>query len=250
MNLQNSMRTAGLATLLLSVSAYTQGSDNEQVIVISSTPPVQAEVLSTEPVLQVITKTVEGDSFSEQFPDVHFNELMKDFSIDIEQQRSQLQEQFEKSDRNGDGYLELNELDTRLGKLGFDAGQTFVSVQDSSDGPQQHRVKWVSRTENNLVSEEDLQRLKKDAWEQHSNSDFDEADVDGDGMLTRSEFLGRHSRWSDRAARLQLESLDSNEDRYVDFSEYSSQIEVYRQLDRNQDGIVSADEFGIEVHTE
>lgn len=255
MYLKINIRIAGLVTILLPLSTFAQEAETEQVIVIGNTetvhsdawpPPTGEEVITKS--VGVITKVVEEEYLSER-DETGFKGFFENFSINIEEQLTRLQKQFENSDENGDGYLELNELSTTQSKSAFPTVQTIVSPHNDYDGSTKHRVEWVSHKVNDRGNEEEPQQIK-DAWEHQSSSDFDEADVDGDGLLTRSEFLSRHDRWNERATRDELERLDSNQDRYVDFFEYSKQIEIYRQLDRDQDGIVTADELGFKMPAE
>ena len=176
--------------------------------------------------------------------------FMSSFQIDIAEQEANLRSLFDDTDKDGDGYLSLDEM--RNSKQRFSPEMSVLPVMIA------HEVSSKLFADRHEALEEALEEATETAMSFHvassidgiplvnrglPGSNFDIADADGDGLLTREEFDSRRERSREHMIEGRLRALDVNGDGYVEFNEYATALEHYRNADTDLDGKVSIDEL-------
>jgi Ca2+-binding EF-hand superfamily protein len=142
---------------------------------------------------------------------------------------------FDRADDNGDGILSRQEFL----RAGQEVGTTGTSeLYDWSDT----RFDELDRNRDN--------RITRGEW-QFDRDSFDRADSDGDGILTRREFLGLEGTSNTETGnqtRTRFDQLDRNNDSKITFGEWSGTRTAFDRLDTNRDGWLNAVEFGRDVN--
>lgn len=216
--------------------------ENEEIIVTGAIETVQVEVLPSDRSAQMVSdpkiRTQVKHSGDGSKVEVFFDRV----SFDIDEAKTKLQEQFNRADENGDGYLEANEFLSQRRTLGV--GRSSLPLHLATPEREGKRKIHVNRRALILEgpSGPESQRLK-DFISHPTDDGFAIADADGDGQLSPEEYRNRGQRMRDRSARDRFASLDRNQDKFVDFNEFAVEIELLQKLDENQDGTVSAEEL-------
>ena len=141
-------------------------------------------------------------------------------------------ESFRVHDWNRDGVLSGDEV--RPGGYRNDP----YDNRDYNSGDSLEFSSWTAAAFSNLDSNRDG-RLSASEW--HFDRDtFRRVDRNGDGWLSRTEFLGENGD-DDRTDR--FEYLDTNNDGRVERREWHSGVEEFNWLDRNRDGVLSRNEM-------
>lgn len=161
-----------------------------------------------------------------------------ELSLNIDGLNSLLQREFAQADRNGDGYLELNELPPQ--KFDWIPGIRMFKHPEFFD-PQFSTVHLEARQRGleRAGNSERALRYVNVALKERYDFEFDTADVDRDNELSRDEYHKRNSRLHDRDKRRRFPQLDTNQDGLVDYKEFAVEVDRWRMRDQNQDGFVS-----------
>lgn len=165
----------------------------------------------------------------------------KKFSLDIDQRNSALEELFLAADQNEDGYLELHELPKK--QTGWTQGtRSFARTEITDARFLTANLEQIERDlERSGEAREQLSNIRKNL-KYRFDYEFDTADANGDGRLSRDEYHNRNRRLEIREKQQYFLKLDTNQDGFVDWREYSVEIQHLRRLDENRDGHVTSKE--------
>jgi Ca2+-binding EF-hand superfamily protein len=124
------------------------------------------------------------------------------------------QEMLKKADKDGDGKLSKSEFTAARpqGAPGANADDLFKKIDTNNDG-------FIDEAENAAAA----QKMSKRHG--HGGADpmkvFNDADKDGDGKISKSDFKAALPQGTDRAtANKAFDSMDTNQDGVVDATEY------------------------------
>ena len=136
---------------------------------------------------------------------------------------------FAEHDWNEDGVLSGDEV--RIG-----VSRNNRRVEDSDFDPASDR--FFSWTDANFstIDRDRNGRISAREW-QYDYESFRRADRNGDGALTRAEFVGTNTVDEDRDDR--FEYIDGNNDGRIERSEWHGSGETFEWLDRNNDDVLS-----------
>ena len=256
---------AGTVAFLLTLTTSAQEA-SEDVLVIKKAKTIHTDDRTTGQIVQIIGQEKMDGVEAKKSHDVFIKKFYSDISIDIDERRTEMREEFERADQNGDGYLELNELGAEhenawygdgnkvsegISAITLSSSTVGISLDEAEDSTAEEQFVDVRKLHSDF--EFDTAVVDGDIMDivccspSIPDFEFDTADVDGDGQLTREEFRRRGQRMVARANQYRFTTLDSNQDQYIDFAEYTSSIEDLEQMDENQDGIVTSDELGFEM---
>jgi Ca2+-binding EF-hand superfamily protein len=147
---------------------------------------------------------------------------------------------FAEHDWNEDGVLSGDEV--RIG-----ASRNTRRVEDSDFDPASDR--FFSWTDANFttIDRDRNGRISAREWQYDSES-FRRSDRNGDGALTRAEFLGTNTIDDDRDDR--FEYIDGNRDGRIQRSEWHGSGQTFEWLDKNRDDVLSnAEVVGTQAST-
>lgn len=192
----------------------------------------------------------ETDAALSEMRRVNRTKFMSSFQIDIAEQEANLRSLFDGTDKDGDGYLSLDEMRNSGNRFRpeLSALPFLIKLDPSSEStPIRHEIvekvvekaletATFSHVEASVEGSPIVDRVSP-------GSNFDIADADGDGLLTREEFENRRERSREHAVEIRLNALDVNGDGYLEFNEYATILDRYRNADTDHDGIVSTDEL-------
>ena len=135
---------------------------------------------------------------------------------------------FQVHDWNGDGRLSGQEV-----AIG---GRRTTPVETADHNPTsaERSVNWTTSGFNNLDHNRD-RKITRNEWHYDAET-FRRVDRNGDGWLDRTEFLGQ--AWDDDRED-SFDDLDANNNGRVERSEWHGGANVFTQLDRNRDGVLS-----------
>ncbi len=130
---------------------------------------------------------------------------------------------FADRDQDGDQRLSPEEIQTSFDKT---AGEEAL-------GPDYGRLAAFERLDTNRNDAIDASE-----WP-GKKSDFQYLDANGNGSLSREEFLARNGRWWNEP----FENLDFNGDKIISRSEWLDSKASFDRLDRNHNGAIEPREF-------
>lgn len=243
MNLQKSRWYSVTFLSILFLAACTQEQEIGQTTVsgVSAAQQVEAEKPGRieEERTDSMKQQTKGTDVDDQ-NQISSNELW----LDIDERRAELESHFSTADLNDDGYLELHELPHATIAY-VDAMQNGRSSMLTDETRSTASLEKLQRDlEQSGKNPEDLLNIR-DALKQRFDNEFDTADVDNDGRLSRTEYHNRVRQFEEQARRQYFSNLDSNQDGFVDWLEYSNEIQKWKNLDENRDGLVSREEHRI-----
>ena len=136
---------------------------------------------------------------------------------------------FEVHDWNGDG--ELSGPEVAIG------GRRTTSVDQSDHMPSrlERYLSWTAEGFTSLDHNRD-RKITPNEWH-YDRETFRRVDRDGNGSLSRAEFLGAADWDDDRGDN--FDDLDVDNDGRVERDEWHGSRAVFDQLDRNRDGVLS-----------
>lgn len=247
MYLIGSSKCASIIACLLILSSCAQEDDIDQEIVTEADVTLEVEGI---PIVYV-SEDKNTEMADQQIAELDDSNNLKTSStesvFEISKRIAQLQEQFNNCDQNGDGYLALDELPSMKMEWIVEIPRTYDVFITTANGA------FVSTATLEHLKQEieqnkwggDLRRQITVAVEQRYDYEFYIADANRDRRLSREEYHNKNDRLREYAKREHFPSLDKNQDGFVDWGEYSSvEIEQLRNLDVNEDGIISNDESG------
>jgi len=142
---------------------------------------------------------------------------------------------FNRADDNGDGIVTRQEFL----RAGQEAGTVGTSeLYDWSDT----RFDELDRNRDN--------RITRAEW-QFDRDSFVRADYNGDGIVSRREFLGLEgiaNNGTDNETRTRFDRLDRNNDERLTLGEWTGARTAFDLLDTNRDGSLSSVEFARDVN--
>ena len=251
-----SVQCGAVLSCLLVLSNYAMdeedaiASDFERVIVVGTAQISQTDAQASEPIVQIVGSSKAKDSITftsnDGLVDPAVLEVIQDeISIDLAQRNTVLQEQFAAADANGDGYLEVDEYAAEHRRPSFRVSKL---PREIASAPRTHFRKIAMKRHHSAIGNtEGVESVRtEEFWTRANDDEFDTADVDGDGQLSRAEYRNRGKVIRDRSLRRQFSNLDVNQDSFVDSQEFAVEIERLQKLDEDQDGIVSFEEL---MHT-
>jgi Ca2+-binding EF-hand superfamily protein len=156
--------------------------------------------------------------------------------------RVEWQVYFDNRDWNGDGVLSGDEL--RLAASQYQGTSAFSDqfrALDRNNSGAISRSEWTGTMQDfNRLDQDRNGNLSVNEFYQRPGSDqFSELDYNNDGVITYDE-------WSPNSRR-SLEALDLNRDGKLNRDEFYNQqqypISVFRELDQNNDGMISRSEW-------
>lgn len=153
--------------------------------------------------------------------------------------KAELSANFVELDTDKDGYLDFSELDAAppthfpIAKL-----QSFVqSLMHLNEG--RRNIELWGR----VLSE--VRRIRLSHRNPHRLPNFDIADINGDGLLSRDEVFGRWDRIDEFRLQQQFQTYDINGDNNLEFSEFAAPLlDLLQKADEDEDGEVSLQELG------
>jgi Ca2+-binding EF-hand superfamily protein len=166
----------------------------------------------------------------------------------IAQEQSQMASRFRALDRNGDGVVTRDEwrgADRAFRNHDWNgdgvlSGDEVRAGRQAPDSPSGEHIAWTEEQFQQLDRNHDG-RLSRHEWN-FDQARFDRADHDGNGQVTRSEFLGGVDM-DDEPAGLRFERLDANADNRITRDEWRSSLESFNARDVNQDGVLTRREL-------
>jgi len=135
---------------------------------------------------------------------------------------------FQVHDWNGDGQLSGAEV-----RIGAQRNANWEEADHNPNSVEQY-VSWTTSGFNNLDHNRD-RKITRNEWHYDSET-FHRVDRNGDGALDRTEFLGE--AWDDDRGD-SFDDLDANNNGRVERGEWHGGSNVFTQLDRNRDGVLS-----------
>jgi hypothetical protein len=135
---------------------------------------------------------------------------------------------FQVHDWNGDGQLSGQEV-----VIGAQRNTNWEQADHNPNSVERY-VSWTTSGFNNLDHNRD-RKITRNEWHYDSET-FRRVDRNGDGALDQSEFLGE--AWDDDRGD-SFDDLDANNNGRVERSEWHGGANVFSQLDRNRDGVLS-----------
>jgi hypothetical protein len=135
---------------------------------------------------------------------------------------------FQVHDWNGDGRLSGQEV-----MIGAQRNTNWEEA-DHNPNTVERYVSWTTSGFNNLDHNRD-RKITRNEWHYDAET-FRRVDRNGDGALDQSEFLGE--AWDDDRGD-SFDDLDANNNGRVERSEWHGGSNVFTQLDRNRDGVLS-----------
>lgn len=247
----NHASIAAIVTILVPLSTFAQADDSENVIVIQQSVVVKVSRATAGGVVNLIGNVISDEHIAKTKLDDQLKTVLEDLSIDIDKRRSRLQTRFELLDLNEDDHIEVDE---------YSYGYHYRHARDDFWG----WVKTFVTTNGDINDKPDLalSYLTTGGVTCHTGTDalhsstfmneqrvveFDVADVNHDGQLSRDEFLDREYQMRKAEDGYDFAKLDSNQDRYIDLNEFMTQLDSLQALDSNQDGFVTYDELRVEM---
>jgi len=135
---------------------------------------------------------------------------------------------FQVHDWNGDGRLSGQEV-----MIGAQRNTNWEEADHNPNSVERY-VSWTTSGFNNLDHNRD-RKITRNEWH-YDTETFRRVDRNGDGALDQSEFLGE--AWDDDRGD-SFDDLDANNNGRVERSEWHGGSNVFTQLDRNRDGVLS-----------
>lgn len=243
MIVHRSMRFVIVVSSILILSSCTQDTGTQQKTVIDD--PDTAEVQTkTQRYFDEDGRGATEEQQSTGFGENTGNQTTRtEHSLDIDKRQTELQGQFSTADQNSDGYLDLHELPLRnIAFVGWPQNYQAYSYMEFTDFRRTARLEDRQRAlELSGNDPEQLSNIRNEL-RRRFDTEFDTADSNDDGRLSREEYHNRNRRMEDQAKRQYFSRLDTNVDGFVDWGEFSIELERWKNLDENRDGLVSRDE--------